>query len=99
MAAAPAHADWTPGVTDLQTVATMQVDHDVAVDDAGNGLAVWDAPSGARSVIRARRYDAAAGVWETLVRELSVPTGTTRKPVVAMDRAGQRARALGAPGR
>ena len=88
LAAAPAHADWTPGVADLQTVAATEVEHDVAVDDAGNGLAVWDAPVSGRTVIRARRYDAAASVWETPVRELSVPTGTTRKPVVAMDRAG-----------
>ena len=48
LAAAPAHAEWTPGVADLQTVPSMDVEHDVAVDDAGNGLAVWDAPSRAR---------------------------------------------------
>ena len=91
VSASSARADWTPGVADLQTVATTEVDHDVAVDDAGNGLAVWDAPSGARSVIRARRYDAAAGVWETPdpAATLSNPSTNAWSPAVAVDKAGR----------
>ncbi|MBE2315982.1 hypothetical protein DVA67_008350 [Solirubrobacter sp. CPCC 204708] len=87
-AAAPAQADWTPGVTDLQTVAAMDPVHDVAVDDAGNALTVWEAPLTGRTAIRVRRYDAAAGVWETTVRELSVASSNNMSPLVGMDRAG-----------
>lgn len=87
-AAAPAQAEWTPGIADLQTVNSMDVVHDVATDDAGNGLAVWEAALTGRTAIRVRRYDAAAGVWETPIRELSLATANNRKPVVVMDRAG-----------
>ncbi|RKQ86196.1 hypothetical protein C8N24_4206 [Solirubrobacter pauli] len=88
VAAAPAHADWAPSVADLQTVNAMESAHDVAVDDAGNGLAAWEADLGTRTAIRVRRYDAAAGVWESPIRELSLATSDNRKPLVAMDRAG-----------
>lgn len=88
LAAAPANAAWTPGVADLQTIAGMETIHDVAVDDGGNGLAVWEAPAGARSAIRVRRYDAAAGVWESPIRELSESTTSNRQPRVVMDDKG-----------
>lgn len=88
VAAAPAHAEWAPSVADLQTVNAMESAHDVAVDDAGNGLAAWEADLGTRTAIRVRRYDAAAGVWESPIRELSLTASNNRKPLVVMDRAG-----------
>ena len=44
VSASSARADWTPGVADLQTVATTQADHDVAVAGSPGALAPGASP-------------------------------------------------------
>ncbi len=59
----------------------------VAIDSAGNTVAVWRRSTGAEAVIQSSYRPAATGVWSTPVN-LSIPGSEATDPRVAVDNAG-----------
>ncbi|MFC1841622.1 hypothetical protein ACFLYA_00960 [Candidatus Dependentiae bacterium] len=60
----------------------------VAMDSAGNAIAVWQRSDGSNTIIQAKRYDARTDSWSTTATNLSAPGKNASQPQVAMNPAG-----------
>ena len=81
-------ADWEFPPIDLSNNTQIGTEPQIAMDSAGNGIAVWQwNDGGTTTVIQTSRYDATAGSW-TAVETLSENTQDAYDPQIAMDPAG-----------
>ena len=80
--------DTWQAVIDLSAAAAGQNAYDpqIAMDSAGNGIAVWRRYNGADYIVQARRYDVDSDIWEA-VEDLSAAGQDSYLPDVAMDSA------------
>ena len=74
-------------VTDLSAAGQNAGGSQVAMDKAGNAVAVWIISDGSNTIVQARRYSVETGTWQT-VEELSVVGQSAFSPQVAMDQSG-----------
>ena len=73
----------------IDTNAVLAHDHQIAVDSAGNAIAVWsDVVRNPGYSIWASRYDTAAGRWSTGQRIQTDPTYWNSHPQVAVSSSG-----------
>ena len=60
----------------------------IAVDSAGNAIAVWNQYDGTRYNIWANRYDSGTGLWGTALLIETDDAGNANSPQIAVDSAG-----------
>ncbi len=84
---AEAQTGWSGTVTTLSAVDQRANDSEMAVDDAGNGFAIWSRGEGATEVIQVARYEVATDSWSSPI-SLSTVGQAVDDPRVTFDPAG-----------
>jgi len=74
-------------VTDLSVTGQDAYNPQVAMDSAGNAIAIWYRSDGSNDIIQTKRYVKATNTWST-VTNLSETTQNAYNPQVAMDSTG-----------
>jgi len=82
-----ASSSWDPTPRLLETASGNAINPRIAMDDTGNGLAVWQQTDGARYNIWASRYAAGTG-WATAQLIETDDTGNALVPQIAVNQAG-----------
>ncbi|TET06775.1 hypothetical protein E3J79_00845, partial [Candidatus Dependentiae bacterium] len=75
---------WELPATDLSDETKNAYRSQVAMDSAGNAVAVWRGFDGSKYIVQTRRYDEATDTWSA-VTNLSAAGQNADDPQVAMD--------------
>ena len=78
---------WDLPATDLSDNTEDAKQHQVAIDAAGNAIAIWYRNNGSNHIIQAKRYNALTDSWETTT-DLSDTGENAINPQIAIDAAG-----------
>jgi hypothetical protein len=83
----PAGGSWQLPALDLSASGQSAMDPQVALDAAGNAVAVWQRPNGANSIVQAAARPV-SGSWQLPALDLSAPGQSASNPHVGLDGAG-----------